>query len=115
MIASYTKQTSDIKYSVSRCLKYMGVVILDENQKPMNGERVMTDGSLMRFKDGLIDGGNFPAIEYENGGTEYWEKGFPHGFPAVITDFGMRCEFWDHGKLVKIESEMEITDINVEG
>lgn len=109
---TYTKTTSDISFSKSRCLKFMGQMIYDEFGNPMNGERTMSDGSLMRFKNGLIHGGEFPAIEYENGGTEYWVNGFPHGNPAVITDFGSRSETWIHGQLIKIDSEMEILDIN---
>lgn len=110
----YTKQTSDITFSQSRCLKFMGQIIYDEYGKPMNGERRMSDGSLMRFKEGLIHGGEFPAIEYENGGTEYWQNGFPHGNPAVITNFGTRTETWNHGQLIKIDSELEIIEINAE-
>ena len=107
----YIKETSDISYSKSRCLKFMGQLIFDEKGRPMEGERKMSDGSLMRFKGGLIHGGNFPAIEYENGGTEYWQNGFPHGNPAVITDYGARTETWEKGQLLKIESEMEIIKI----
>lgn len=90
----------------------MGQLIVDEKGNPMQGERTMSDGSIMRFKDGLIHGGEFPAIEYENGGTEYWVNGFPHGKPAIITNFGTRSEFWEHGQLLKIQTEMELLEIS---
>ena len=66
---------------------------------------------IVRFKDGYIDGGYLPAIEYEDGGTEWWSKGMPDGHPAIVTDFGTREEYWENGRLIRIESQFEIVKL----
>lgn len=111
----YELRTDDFKtYSVSKCKRFIGMLITDNSGKPLNGVKKTSNGMVVRFKDGYIDGGYLPAIEYEDGGTEWWTKGYPDGLPAVITDFGSREEYWENGKLIKIVSQFEIVALSTE-
>ncbi len=104
--------THDINFSKTRGKQGIGICFLDENGNPVNGTHTMSDNSVMRFKDGFIDGDGLPAIEYEYGGTEYWSKGFPNGQPAVISDFGTHEEDWIEGILVQVRDEYEIKEVD---
>lgn len=94
--------------TTSKGKMFIGSFIVDEQNAPLNGMKTLPDGTIMRFKNGYLDGDGEPALEYENGGVEYWTAGFPHGEPAVIQDFGAREEYWNQGFLLKIISEYEI-------
>lgn len=105
----YTLETSDVSYSASKAKHFIGALIIDnETNKPIEGLKELPDGTKMRFKDGYIDGNGEPALEYEDGGVEYWTKGHPDGKPAIIQFFGSREEYWENGILQKVTSEFEI-------
>lgn len=109
----YTLETSDIAYSNSKAKMYIGSYIVDdETNLPKEGEVTLPDGTIMRFKNGRIDGNGEPALEYEDGGVEYWKQGYPDGSPAIIQDFGTKMEYWENGKLRLITSELEIEKLN---
>lgn len=116
--------TSDNRCSCSKAKNFLGIVITDENGSLCNGEYDFDlDGEkvLVRFHDGLIDGNIYsddgkilnriPALEYSNGGTEYWTKGFPDGYPAVIKDFGYYEEDWKNGKIEAIRNEIKLNSL----
>jgi hypothetical protein len=67
----------------------------------------LNDGFLSNQDDG--EGGTLPAVEAEDGHTEWWENGFLHREegPAVITDGGTWEEYWEKGLLERIESGEE--------
>lgn len=56
------------------------------------------------IRNGLIDNGDRPAIEYADGHTEFWKKGWPcrEGAPAVISGWGTVEEYWRSGRCIKI-------------
>lgn len=109
---TYELKTSDsANYSASRCLQFIDTIITGRKNAPMQGEQVMSDGSIVRFKNGLIDGGELPAIETADGNVEYWHKGHPDGQPAILSDFGTREEDWANGKLIAIRSDFEIKPV----
>lgn len=76
---------------------------------------------LCRFVNGLLDGNIYnkngklieqrPALEYSFGGTEYWTKGAPVGFPAVIQNFGYYEEDWANGTIQEIRNEVEFVSL----
>lgn len=101
-------KTSDNNASVSRALQFIGVPIVDAQGKLLEGEVTLSDGTLARFHEGFLDGQGFPALEYEYGGREYWTKGFPHGYPAVIQNFGYTEEDWEHGQILCIRTEVKV-------
>lgn len=113
--------TDDNNASGSRCLQFIGVKVIGADGKLLNGEQKLSDGTLVRFVDGLIDGhiydesGNSieerPALEYEYEGTEYWTHGKPHGYPAVSQAFHTIEEDWENGQIRAIRNEMEIEKI----
>lgn len=109
--------------SHSRCLKYIGVPIVDNNNKLLNGEKTLGDGTIVRFVNGLIDGniyddkGNIvdqhPAVEYPLG-QEFWEKGVPKGYPAISQNMGYYEEDWDEKSSdIVIREEYDLTDITI--
>lgn len=106
----YSKKTNNLKDSRCRCPNYIGVLITDEKGNPIDGNHIMEDGTLIRFRNGYIDGGDLAAIEYENGGIEFWVEGFPHGFPAIVTDYGSHEEDWNKGTLIEVRSYYEFED-----
>lgn len=109
--------------SHSRCLKYIGIPIIDKNNELLNGEKTLKDGTVVRFVNGLIDGniyddkGNIiqqrPAVEYSLG-QEFWTKGVPKGYPAVSQNMGYYEEDWDDSLNIVIREEYELTDIITE-
>ena len=52
-----------------------------------------------------------PALEYSFGGTEYWTKGAPDGFPAIVQNFGYYEEDWQNGTIQEIRNEIELESI----
>lgn len=109
---------NDNNASCSKGLKFLGVPIIGTDGKLLNGEHVLSDGTVARFVDGFLDGntydekgnviGTVPALEYEFGGAEYWEKGLLHGFPAVSQVFGSVEEDWERGQIVKLRQKGEL-------
>lgn len=109
-------QTDDRTMSKSENLKYSGVTVFnDVTRKPCDGEYNI-DGTIIRFKDGLLHGGktpdglDVPAYETETGHTEFFENGLLHrdGYPAVISDWGNWEEWWSHGNLIFIRARGSI-------
>lgn len=100
--------TTDNSASSSRAKEYIDVPIYDTNGEPLQGEVTLSDGTLTRFRDGLLDGNVYsndgkisarcPALEYDNGGTEYWTRGAPDGWqvaePAIVQNWGTQMELW---------------------
>lgn len=121
--------TTDNEASSSRAKEYIGVVIYDNNGELLQGEITLSDGSIARFHDGLLDGNiygkdseisvRYPALEYDNGGTEYWTKGAPDGWqldkPAIIQNWGTQMEFWKNGHIVCMKQEVLLEDIELGG
>ncbi len=114
-------ETNDNNASSSRCLQFIGVPIVDSDGKLINGERKLSDGTIARFVNGYLDGNIYdengkiieerPALEYEYAGCEYWTKGQPHGYPAVSQAFHTIEEDWEHGQILAIRNEVELTGI----
>lgn len=114
-------ETSDNNASSSRCIQFIGIPIVDADGKLLNGEHKLSDGTLARFVDGLLDGNTYdkegksveekPALEYEYEGSEYWTKGKPHGYPAVSQAHHTIEEDWEHGQIRAIRNEMELDTI----
>lgn len=107
--------------SSSRCKDFFGVIITEKNGDFCNGEKTLSDGTIVRFVNGFIDGnlydenGNVleqrPAVEY-NLGQEFWTKGFPDGFPGVSQNMGYYEEDWEKQNLLTIRTEEEILEMN---
>lgn len=107
--------------SKSRGLQFIGIPVIGTDGKFLEGKVVLQDGTEAFFHNGLLDGNVYdknenitekrPALIYENGGFEYWEKGCPNGFPAIYQDLGLYEEDWGDGKLkeIRIESNIEIS------
>ncbi len=109
----------DVVYSgiiFFRYLLHQGTVMTyPDLQHPADGEVVIDmhddpavfDDCILRFKNGLLDGGDKPAVECpETGHAEYWKNGRLHrddGLPAVITNSGDREEYWLDGTLQYIK------------
>jgi len=97
--------------SLSRGLPLIGTIVTDDNGEPLNGKKTMADNSVINFNKGLINNdGDKPAIEYEHGGVEFWENGYPNGTPAIISEFGTHEEDWVDGILVQIRNEYEVEE-----
>lgn len=117
--------THDNAASSSRAKEYIGVLVLDKDNMPLNGEVTLSDGTIARFRDGLLDGNiyskdgaiskRFPALEYDNAGTEYWTDGAPEGWqadePAVIQNWGTLMEYWKNGNIMCIKNEVQLEEI----
>ena len=109
--------TNDNSASNSKCKNFIGVKIYGKDGKPMNGEVTLNDGdgTIVRFVDGFIDGNVYdkenniveqkPALVYSHGGCEFWTKGKPHGYPAVVQNFGYHEEDWENGQIKNIRTE----------
>lgn len=116
-------RTNDNNASCSRAKNFIGVPVIDAVGKLLNGEfkykfNDEEEETVCRFVDGFLDGnvydkdGNavetLPALEYSFGGKEYWTKGMPDGFPAVIQNFGYYEEDWKNGTIQEIRNEVEL-------
>lgn len=88
-----------------------GIQYREKFWKKLNGERRELDGTIVRYVDGYIDGniydkeGNivqrYPAIEYKDG-KEYWTRGYPDGFPAILQNYDLDQEYWICGNIIGI-------------
>lgn len=88
-----------------------GIQYREKFWKKLNGERREPDGTIVRYVDGYIDGniydkeGNivqrYPAIEYKDG-KEYWTRGYPDGFPAILQNYDLDQEYWICGNIIGI-------------
>lgn len=115
--------TTNNEESNSRCKNYIGILIIDKDNKLCSGEKKLPDGTVVRFVNGLIDGNDYDAngeiissraaVEYSFGGQEFWTKGFPKGFPAVSQNLGIYEEDWDDGHIISIREEIEVQDIQI--
>ena len=115
------RQTTNNNDSRSVCKNYIGVQILDKNNRLCEGEKTLPNGAIVRFVNGLIDGNVYdengksilqrPAVEYKYGGQEFWTKGYPDGYPAVSQNMGYYEEDWTDGHIVMIREEQEIEQI----
>jgi hypothetical protein len=119
-------KTNDNNQSCSRAKQFIGVPIIGRDGKLLNGEQKFKfeneeEETVCRFVNGLLDGnvydkdGNIvdklPALEYSFGGTEYWTKGAPDGFPAIVQNFGYYEEDWQNGTIQEIRNEIELESI----
>lgn len=104
-------------------------MIYSNNGEPLQGEVTLSDGTMARFHKGMLDGNiydkdgeisvRYPALEYDNGGTEYWTGGAPDGWqldtPAVIQNWGTQMEYWKDGHIVCIKQEVLLEEIELGG
>ena len=107
-IETRTIQNSESK---SKLKDKFGIQYKQNFWKKLNGERRYPDGTIVRYVDGYIDGniydkeGNivqrYPAVEYEDG-KEYWTRGYPDGFPAILQNCDLDQEYWICGTIVGI-------------
>lgn len=87
-----------------------GTVWTDENGSRLTGTKIVKTEDIglekggrviLRFdEDGLLDGGERPAVEGD-GHLEYWKHGVLHrdyGLPAVVADNYLTKENWKNGK-----------------
>lgn len=124
MMSIKERFTTNNNESRSKCLKFLGTFILDKNNKFLNNEITLKDGTIVRFVNGLIDGnlydakGNIieemAAIEYPDGSQEFWTKGYPSGFPAVSQNMGHYEEDWEGCHIISIREEIEIEEMLIE-
>jgi hypothetical protein len=81
---------------------------LDGEGNPLQGHIVTAGGVILRFIDGLLDGGMatargeaycLPAVE-SPGHLEWWKAGRLHreDGPAVVSDNFRLSEWWQNGK-----------------
>ncbi|MBO4858706.1 MAG: hypothetical protein J5527_09340 [Treponema sp.] len=118
-------KTNDNSQSCSRAKQFIGVPIVDKENKLLNGQYKFKfeneeEETICRFVNGLLDGNIYdkdkkiierrPALEYSFGGTEYWTAGSPDGFPAVSQNFGYYEEDWENGTIQEIRTEYELVD-----
>lgn len=119
-------KTNDNTQSCSRAKQFIGVPVTGTDGKLLNGEFMFNfeneeEPTICRFVNGLLDGniyngeGNvverLPALEYSFGGTEYWTKGTPEGFPAVVQNYGYYEEDWTNGTIQEIRNETELVSV----
>lgn len=119
-------KTNDNSQSCSRAKQFIGTPVTGTDGKLLNGEYKFTfeneeEPTICRFVNGLLDGNIYndkgeiteqlPALEYSFGGTEYWTKGVPEGFPAVVQNFGYYEEDWSKGTIQEIRNEVELVSI----
>lgn len=117
------KHFPPISESQSLYKKFFKIPILDKNGELLNGEQHKSDGTIIRFVNGYIDGNiydshgevlfTYPAIEHEQG-KEYWTKGLPQGFPAISFIFGLYEEYWADGKIVSIKETGKLLKISTD-
>ncbi|WP_149554564.1 hypothetical protein [Treponema pectinovorum] len=120
-------KTNDNSQSCSRAKQFIGIPITGEDGKLLNGEYKFNfeneeEPTVCRFINGLLDGNVYdaegiilerlPALEYSFGGTEYWTKGTPEGFPAVVQNFGYYEEDWTSGTIQEIRNEVQLLSID---
>ena len=101
----------DKSESKSKLKDSFGIQYKQNFWKKLNGERRYPDGTIVRYVDGYIDGniydkeGNivqrYPAVEYKDG-KEYWSRGYPDGFPAILQNCDLDQEYWICGTIVGI-------------
>lgn len=119
-------KTKDNSQSCSRAKQFIGIPVTGTDGKLLNGEFKFNfeneeEPTVCRFVNGLLDGNIYnssgeiiesqPAMEYSFGGTEYWTKGTPDGFPAVIQNFGYYEEDWANGTIQEIRNEVELVSL----
>lgn len=119
-------RTNNNDDSHSKAKDFIGIPIIGPNGELLNGIQELSlsndeNKTLCRFVNGFLDGnvydenGNIietlPALEYENGGTEYWTKGHPDGLPAIKQNFSYYEEDWINGVIQEIREEQMLVEI----
>ncbi len=119
-------KTNDNTQSCSRAKQFIKVPVVGMDGKLLNGEFKFNfeneeEPTVCYFVDGFLDGNVYnskgeiverrPALLYSFGGTEYWTKGTPDGFPAVIQNFGYYEEDWANGTIQEIRNEVELVSL----
>jgi hypothetical protein len=92
----YSKHTS----SAARFTHLAGQLVTDEAGGPLVNDTIDKEtGAILRFRNGLLDGGALPAVECEDFHMEFYRKGQLHrdGGPAVVADGGKVKEHWNDG------------------
>lgn len=120
-------RTNDNNSSSSRAKQFINVPVIGADNNLLNGEykykfKGEEEETVCRFVEGFLDGniyddkGNIverrPALEYGFGGVEYWTKGCPDGFPAIIQNFGYYEEDWKNGQIQEIRNEVELEELS---
>lgn len=118
-----TIKTNDNAQSCSRAKQFIDTPVTGTDGKLLNGQFEFKfeneeEPTICRFVNGLLDGNIYdsneqivekrPALEYSFGGTEYWTKGRPDGYPAVSQNFGYYEEDWSNGVIQEIRNEVEL-------
>ncbi len=90
----------------ARFLQYTDKICRDADGNIQDGD-VLFAKMIMRFKNGLLDGGDEPGVSCTDGHLEYWKNGKLHaiGRPAVLTiredeDGNVYEEYWENGKRI---------------
>jgi hypothetical protein len=90
----------------ARFIELQNQIITDEIGCPLNGEKFNFFGNneITVFKDGLLHSENKFAISCEDPHEEYWKNGKIHreGKPAIVSEGGRHCEYWNEGVLYRI-------------
>lgn len=115
--------THDNEQSCSRAKQFIEVPVIGKDGKLLNGEFKFKfegeiEATVCRFVNGYLDGniydtdgnqvGMLPALEYSFGGKEFWTKGRPDGYPAIIQNEGCYEEDWENGIIQEIRNEVDI-------
>jgi hypothetical protein len=92
----YSKHSS----SAARFTHLAGKRITDETGSALVNDTIDKEsGAILRFKNGMLDGGSLPAVECTDFHMEFYRKGKLHRDegPAVLSDGGKIKEFWKDG------------------
>jgi len=98
---------------LSRMMDFWGIAFFDDRGHLKQGHEYRTlhniygsaeIGIILRWKDGLLhDDGDLPAVEFDDAHIERYCNGLLHAErhrPAIIADYGTRCEYYLNGKQV---------------
>lgn len=115
--------TNDNKQSCSKAKQFINTPVIGKDGTLLNGQFKFNfdneiEPTLCRFVNGFLDGniydanneviGILPALEYSFGGKEFWTKGKPDGYPAIIQNEGSYEEDWENGYIQEIRNEVKI-------
>ena len=86
--------------TAARFTHLAGQQVTDAQGRPLVNDTIDRDtGTVLRFRNGYLDGGNLPAVECPDAHMEFYKSGQLHreSGPAVVSDYGKVKEFWKGG------------------